>query len=364
MTDSWAETVDRLNAANPSAHETAPTPVEAHPGAESWQPYASPPVETAAQPDPLILEVEQSHAPTLEPALVRPMEAQPEPVLHPPGAASVYGHVDTPLPEPPAASITEPASLVEPPAAPVAESVPHMQTPEAEPVLELSEPLEPPPATGLPVAASVAQMVKPVESAPEPAEPVAVLAPASSLAPVVAAYATPQPTRPTVTQTPAHSAHDAIDPVLAGFDHVVALAGYVLLFISVFMFGVPALATMALAYAHKNDSHLLVRSHYRFQLRIFWTAILFALLAIGSAVTAGGLAITKLVDFARAHLPGVGAAMDRAGSGAWSAEIAGVLLIAAVTLAALAVIWTLVASLFGFLRLLGNRPIGHQYATK
>jgi uncharacterized membrane protein len=130
------------------------------------------------------------------------------------------------------------------------------------------------------------------------------------------------------------------------------------------MFGVPALATMALAYAHKNDSHLLVRSHYRFQLRIFWTAVLFAVLAIGSAVTAGGLAVSKLIEFARAHLPGVGAAMDQAHVGSWSAQIAGLLLIAAVTLGVLALIWTLVASLFGFLRLVSNRPIGHQYATK
>jgi uncharacterized membrane protein len=158
--------------------------------------------------------------------------------------------------------------------------------------------------------------------------------------------------------------HHDLDPVLAGFDHVVALAGYVLLFISVFMFGVPALATMALAYAHKNDSHLLVRSHYRFQLRIFWTAVLFVLLAIGSAVTAGGVAVTKLIEFIRDHLPGVGAAMDRTAVASWSGEFAGVLLVAAVTLGVLAVIWTLVASLFGFLRLVANRPIGHQYAKR
>ena len=162
---------------------------------------------------------------------------------------------------------------------------------------------------------------------------------------------------------PAES-HSAIDPVLAGFDHIVALAGYVLLFISVFMFGVPALATMALAYAHKNDSHLLVRSHYRFQLRIFWTAVLFALLAIGSAVTAGGLAVTKLIQFIRDQLPGVGAAMDQAHVSSWSGQIAGILVIAAVTLGLLAVVWTLIASVFGFLRLISNRPIGHQYAGK
>jgi uncharacterized membrane protein len=213
----------------------------------------------------------------------------------------------------------------------------------------------------------VAQAEKVVEPPPEPAEPAAVVMPAPMLAPVVVAAPPPQPARPTLTEPPvthASDPHDAIDPVLAGFDHVVALAGYVLLFISVFMFGVPALATMALAYAHKNDSHLLVRSHYRFQLRIFWTAVLFVLLAIGSAVTAGGLAVPWLIEFARAHLPGVGAAMDQAHVGSWPAQIAGLLLVAAVTLGVLALVWTLVASLFGFLRLVSNRPIGHQYAAK
>jgi uncharacterized membrane protein len=225
-------------------------------------------------------------------------------------------------------------------------------------------PVDSAPPTPEPV---VAQAEKVVESAPKPMEPATLVAPAPVLAPVVVADPSPQPARPTLAEAPVTHAtdpHGVIDPVLAGFDHVVALAGYVLLFISVFMFGVPALATMALAYAHKNDSHLLVRSHYRFQLRIFWTAVLFALLAIASAVTAGGLAVTKLITFARANLPGVGAAMDQAHVGSWSGQIAGLLLIAAVTLGVLALVWTLVASLFGFLRLVSNRPIGHQYVTK
>ena len=353
MTDTWAETIDKLNTASQPAHETLPGAAETPQpidGAETWQPYASPSVAPAAGAvpltDPLILEVEQT-AHESAPALL-----EPEPAAHAPPTGSVYGHVDTPLPEPIPAP---PPSFLEP--------APPVTAPEPASVLELSEPLDPPAAIGLPVA----HTVKPVEPAPKPAESVLFAALTPPPAPVVAVEAPPQPASPTVTAAPVvHTAapRDAIDPVLAGFDHVVALAGYVLLFISVFMFGVPALATMALAYAHKNDSHLLVRSHYRFQLRIFWTAVLFAMLAIGSAVTAGGLAISKLVDFAREHLPGVGAAMDRVGSASWSGEIAGVLLIAAVTLAALAAIWTLVASLFGFLRLLGNRPIGHQYAAK
>jgi uncharacterized membrane protein len=332
MTDTWGEAIERLKAAAPPASEGGPAT-----DPDSWPLYATPtPSPEAPQPlasDPLILELE--HA--------APHAEAPVPMAEAP--LSVFGRV-----EPQVAEIA-PLELTHLEAAHAPQSPPPTEVAPAEQVLPVAEPI-------------VAQPVKVVEPPPQPAEPQVIVAPAPVATPVVAVASPPQPARPTVTEVHPSESHGAIDPVLAGFDHVVALAGYVLLFISVFMFGVPALATMALAYAHKNDSHLLVRSHYRFQLRIFWTAVLFALLAIGSAVTAGGLAVTKLIQFIRDQLPGVGAAMDQAHVGSWSAQIAGILVIAAVTLGMLAVVWTLVASLFGFLRLVSNRPIGHQYAAK
>jgi len=338
MTDTWGEAIERLKAAAPPAPASEGAAV-ADPA--SWPLYATPSPEAprAQASDPLILELEHAAVPHPEaPTLLT--EAPP----------SVFGRIE------PLAAELPPLELTHLEAAPM-------------PAPAGPAPIEAAPAESVPLAAepTVAQAEKVVEPAPEPAAPVAVVALAPVPAPVVVADPPPQPARPTLAEAPVTHVtdpHGAIDPVLAGFDHVVALAGYVLLFISVFMFGVPALATMALAYAHKDDSHLLVRSHYRFQLRIFWTAVLFVLLAIGSAVTAGGLAVTKLIEFARANLPGVGAAMDQAHVGSWSGQIAGLLLIAAVTLGVLALLWTLIASLFGFLRLVSNRPIGHQYATK
>ncbi len=333
MTDAWSQSAERESAPEHAADSEslggAPTGV-----APSWQPYA-PQLAPAAPADPLILELE--HAGQV---------AKP---AHLEAAGSVYGRVEPDL---------EPMELTH------LEAVPH----QPEPV-----------ATAAPEAkateAAVAQAEKPVEIAAQSAEPVIASAFAAAeppvaapTAPVVAAPALamdpPPPARPIMAEAPISQSTDGHDPVLAGFDHVVALAGYVLLFVSVFMFGVPALATVALAYAHKNDSHLLVRSHYRFQLRVFWTAVLFGVLALGAAITAGGLAIGKLIDFVHAHLPSADSVMDRANVGSWSGEIAGILLIAAVTLGVLAVIWTLVASVFGFLRLLANRPIGHQFVGK
>ena len=150
-----------------------------------------------------------------------------------------------------------------------------------------------------------------------------------------------------------------IDPMLAGFDHIVALGGYVLLFASVFMLGVPALASLALAYAHGHDSHLVARTHFKFQIRIFWTAVLLIALGIGAGVVAGGTVLGKLFGFAQEHLPAVSGVMAQAHMGGLSGAAAGGLVFGAVGLFVLAVLWTLFASVFGFLRLLGNRPIGH-----
>lgn len=191
-------------------------------------------------------------------------------------------------------------------------------------------------------------------------------------APPAAAPAAPDPSAPlTLTPKPSAPAHAGpppgegpriVDPVLAGFDYAVALAGYVLLFISVFMAGVPALATFALAYAHRRDAHLLARSHFQFQLRIFYTALLFIALGAGSLVAAGGLALSRLIRFAHDHLPGLAGAMTQAHVDAWSGTIAAALLAAAIVFFILTVIWLLVASLFGFLRLLAGRSIGHRHA--
>jgi uncharacterized membrane protein len=150
-----------------------------------------------------------------------------------------------------------------------------------------------------------------------------------------------------------------MDPLMTSLDHFVALAGYVLLFLSVFMFGVPALASVALAYAHRRDAHLVVRTHFGFQIRIFWTAVLLLVLSIASAVAGGGAAFARLFAFAREHLPGAASAVSPVQVGAWSGVAAACLIVAAVVLFVLAALWLLAASFTGFLRLLAGRAIGH-----
>jgi uncharacterized membrane protein len=122
---------------------------------------------------------------------------------------------------------------------------------------------------------------------------------------------------------------------------------------------VPAIAALALAYAHKNDAHPLARSHFRFQLRIVWTAVLLLGMGLASVVLATGLGADWLYRLA-AHSPALTGAVGSGHFGAWTAGLAGLFLVAAVLLTALAVLWMLGASLFGFLRLVYQKPIGQD----
>ena len=155
-----------------------------------------------------------------------------------------------------------------------------------------------------------------------------------------------------------HNGEHVIDPVMESFDHIVALACYALLFISVFMF-VPALAAVVIAYFHRRDTHLLVRTHYRFQIRIFWTAALLLSLAAGAAIVGGTALLGGMLGFIQAQFASVTPTEGRHIQG-W---ITGGLVAAALVFWGLAALWTMGASVMGFMRLVGNRPIGHLPAA-
>ena len=104
------------------------------------------------------------------------------------------------------------------------------------------------------------------------------------------------------------------DPVMTQFDRLIAFIVYVLLFIGVFTFGVPSIVGLALAAA---------------------------LITWGEKVSGVSTAT-------------IGVSLT--GQQAW---IGGVMLATSVSLVLFGAAWTLLQSLFGFLRLAGNRPIGH-----
>ena len=143
------------------------------------------------------------------------------------------------------------------------------------------------------------------------------------------------------------------DPVMTQFDRLIAFIVYVLMFIGVFTFGVPSVVGLALALAHGHDSHPVLRTHYRHQVRIFW---------MGAFCIAGfagsGVWLAALVNWGE-KISGVSTATLGVSSAGQQAWIGGVMLATSVSLVLFGAAWTLLQSLFGFLRLAGNRPIGH-----
>lgn len=68
-----------------------------------------------------------------------------------------------------------------------------------------------------------------------------------------------------------------------------ALIGYGLLLAAIFFFGATALVAVVIAYSKRGAASPLLRSHYDFQVRIFWTAFFLALVS-GAAGLAGVIA--------------------------------------------------------------------------
>jgi uncharacterized membrane protein len=151
-----------------------------------------------------------------------------------------------------------------------------------------------------------------------------------------------------------HPEHDLIQ---TQFDRLIALVGYALLFVGVFMAGVPSVVAVALALAHHNDTHPIIRTHYRHQVRIFLIAVVTLVAAILCGIVAGGLWIADIVGFIERML---GHSVDFMGMTptAKKAWIGGLFFITAIVLFVFGALWTLASSAFGFMQLITNRPVG------
>jgi uncharacterized membrane protein len=158
------------------------------------------------------------------------------------------------------------------------------------------------------------------------------------------------------------AASDNTDPVMQTFDRGVALAAYGLLFISPFMFGAPAIAGLGMAYAHKDDAHSLIRSHYRFQIRIFWTTLVCLVIGIALAVGGGGLALGAAYHLLRETFPHIGLPVVPVGLPGNVAAEESWLFMAGVAFVIGGLAYILIAAFYGFLKLLAGRPIRHRNA--
>ena len=148
------------------------------------------------------------------------------------------------------------------------------------------------------------------------------------------------------------------DPLMSQFDKLIGLVGYGLLIAGLFSFGVPSMVAFALALAHRRDAHPIIRSHYRHQTRIFAVGAVSVLGAGVAALIGSGTWLAALLGWIMTHL-GQSDGVATAASALNPAWFGGIMLAAALGLLAFGAIWTLVQSVFGFLRLAADRPIGH-----
>jgi uncharacterized membrane protein len=140
-------------------------------------------------------------------------------------------------------------------------------------------------------------------------------------------------------------------------DRLVAGLGYVLLGLAPFTMGVTALAAAALAYARKPFAESVARGHYGFQIRTFWFALFFAVVA----VAAGLFGIWVLYGDVIWAASDQGANLDHfadPGPAAFKFHPTGVLsLLGGAASLAIAVVWVVVSAVFGLVRLASGHPI-------
>ena len=149
------------------------------------------------------------------------------------------------------------------------------------------------------------------------------------------------------------------DVLSVQFDRGVAMVGYGLLVLSVFTAGLPALGALALAVAHSRDTHLITRTHYRNQIRIFWSGVLSFVLGILTGIAAAAFALSRFWDWLTVQFPWLETTVGRLVLPGDRVQVAGWLAVAAIVLFIFGVVHTLFSSLWGAMKLVRGRPIGH-----
>ena len=142
------------------------------------------------------------------------------------------------------------------------------------------------------------------------------------------------------------------------FDRSVGFAVYALLVVSAFFFAVPGVVGVALAYSHRRGASPLMESHYTFQIRTFWTGVVFFVLGIVALAGAAALGLADLLTV----LPQawMGSSQRVFINTASSGPIAWILLAVACLLVFASCVWPVIAAIYGFIKLAGSRPIGHD----
>lgn len=153
-----------------------------------------------------------------------------------------------------------------------------------------------------------------------------------------------------------------VAPGRGDVDSNLALLNYGLLFVSILFAGMPGLVAVVIAYVQRDVASPALRSHFQYQIRIFWVALALTVVAALSAL--GALAV------------GVGEIIDIVMHQRWDAwdsvsfELSDIdlhpsiiLLLGVTAIASLAAtIWLVLAPAVGFIRLVSQRGMGDRAA--
>lgn len=154
----------------------------------------------------------------------------------------------------------------------------------------------------------------------------------------------------------------AAAPGRGDVDSNLALANYCLLFVSILFAGLPGLIAVVIAYVQRDVASPAVRSHFNYQIRIFWVALALSVIAALSALGALAIGIGQLIDFS---LHNQWDAWDTIAFDGSDMRIdPAVILLLGVTAIALlaATFWLLIAPVIGFIRLASQRAMGDRAA--
>jgi uncharacterized membrane protein len=146
-----------------------------------------------------------------------------------------------------------------------------------------------------------------------------------------------------------------------------ALAGYILLSLSVFAAGVPALIAVALAYWRRGRSPAWLRGHFNRQIVIFWIAVLLLVVAMALGVAAMVVWLVSLAHV-RSHEGWTTVSMDSSRLVSFDPDLDQLGLptpVAGLALGALGVwvlstLWLFIAPIFGLIALARSPFLGDR----
>jgi uncharacterized membrane protein len=137
-------------------------------------------------------------------------------------------------------------------------------------------------------------------------------------------------------------------------DRNLALLDYGLLFFAIFFAGVPALVAVAIAYARKRNTECAAKSHFRFQVFIFWVGFALTLLAAFAGLAALVILAGEII---RGMLDGRWDSLDTIVFSQVHVAAVMVLFGVAGVLAVLTGVWLMVTSAYGFILLASRQSI-------